>query len=98
MLCALFKHRCCMSIYVVYTQKSWTQLLHLNNAQYLCLSNINLWNNKFQMDLQWTHETCKFVMYVCVSMCMCVCVDVCAHLSLLLRPKNISSSFSFIET
>jgi len=58
-----FKHECCMSIHVVYTQKSYTQLLCLNNAQHLCLMNTNLWNYKFHMDLEWTYEVYKFVMY-----------------------------------
>jgi hypothetical protein len=53
-LFALFTHKCCMSIHVVYTQKSCTQLSYLNN--------MNLWNNKFCTNLDWTHEACKFVM------------------------------------
>jgi hypothetical protein len=57
-----FKHGCCMSIHVVYTQKLYTWLSCLNNAWHLCLTNTNLWNNKFHMDLEWTHEACKFVM------------------------------------
>jgi hypothetical protein len=56
-----FKHGCCMSIYVVYTQKSYTWLSCLNTAWHLCLTNKNLWNNKFHMDLEWTHEAYKFV-------------------------------------
>jgi len=58
----LFKHGCCMFICVVYTRKSYTQLSCLNNARHSCLTNTNLWNNKFRMDLKWTHEVCKFVM------------------------------------
>jgi hypothetical protein len=40
----------------------YTQLSYLNNAQHSCLTNMNLWNNKFCMDLEWTHEAYKFVM------------------------------------
>ncbi len=58
-----FTHKCCISIHVVYTRKSWTQLLCLNNARHLCLNNMNLWNNRFCTNLDWTHETCKFVMH-----------------------------------
>jgi hypothetical protein len=58
----LFKHRCCMSICVIYTWKLCTQLWCLNNAWHLCLNNINLWNNIFCMDLKQTHETHNFVM------------------------------------
>jgi len=74
MLCTLFKHEChclfilfkyeyCMFIPLVYKQKSCTQLLCLNNAWHLCSNNTNLWNNKFHMNLKWTHEidTC----YIC---------------------------------
>jgi hypothetical protein len=57
-----FKHRCYMSICVVYTWKSYTWLSCLNNAQHSCLTNTNLWNNKFCTHLERTHETCKFVM------------------------------------
>jgi hypothetical protein len=57
-----FKRRCCMFIHVVYTRKSYTWLLCLNNAQHSCLTNMNLWNNKFRMDLEWSHEACKFLM------------------------------------
>ncbi len=63
-LFVLFRHRCCMSIYVVYTQNSCTQLMCLNNPWHLCLHNTNLWNNKFCIDLEWTHEAYKFVMLV----------------------------------
>jgi len=59
----LFKYICCMCIYVVYTQKLCTQLLCLNNAQHSCLNNMNLWNNKFHMTLEWIHEACKSVMH-----------------------------------
>jgi len=59
----LFKHKCCMSICVVYVRKSCTQFLCLNNAQYLCLNNSNLWNNKFRMNLERIHETFKFMMF-----------------------------------
>jgi len=58
----LFKHRCCMFIRVVYTRKSCMWLLFLNNAWYLCLNDMNPWNNKFCTYLEWTHETYKFVM------------------------------------
>jgi hypothetical protein len=58
-----FKHKCCMSIHVVYTWKLYTQLSCLNIARHLCLTNMNLWNKKIHMDLEWTHEVYKFVMY-----------------------------------
>jgi hypothetical protein len=64
MLCTLFRHGCCISIHVIYTQKSCTWLLCLNNAQHSCLNNMNLWNNKFRTNLEWTHEAYKFVMVV----------------------------------
>jgi hypothetical protein len=50
----LFGHGCCMSIHVVYTLKSCTQLL--------CLNNTNPWNNIFCMDLERIHKAYKFVM------------------------------------
>ncbi len=50
-------------ICVVYTQKSFTWLPCLNNAQHSHLNNMNLWNNKFHTDLKWTHEAYKFVVY-----------------------------------
>jgi len=56
-----FNHGCCMFIYVVYTRKSYTWLSCSNNAWHWCLTNMNLWNNKFHRDLEWTHEACKFV-------------------------------------
>ncbi len=58
----LFKHERCMFIHVVYTQKLCTRFLCLNNAQNSCLNNMDLWNNKIHIDLEWTHEACKFVM------------------------------------
>jgi hypothetical protein len=58
----LFKQGCCMFIHVVYTWKLYTRLSCLNNAQHLCLTNMNLWNNRFLIDLKRTHEACKFVM------------------------------------
>jgi hypothetical protein len=58
----LFKHKCCMSICIVYTRKSCTWLLCLNNAWHLCVNNTNPWKNRFCMDLKWTHEAYKFVM------------------------------------
>jgi hypothetical protein len=61
-LFVLFKHKCCMSICVVYTWKSYTWLLCLKNARHPCSTNTNLWNNKFRTDLEWTHQVCKFVM------------------------------------
>jgi hypothetical protein len=61
-LFVLFKHKCCLFVRVVHTPKSCTQLLCLNNAQHLCLNNMNLWNNKFHTDLEQTYEACKFVM------------------------------------
>jgi hypothetical protein len=61
-LFVLFKHGCYMVIRVVYTQKLYTWLPCLNNARHLHLTNMNLWNNRFHMDLEWTYEACKFVM------------------------------------
>ncbi len=58
----LFKHGCCMSIRVVYTRKSYTWLSCLNNAQHSCLTNTNLWNNRFRTNLKQAHETYKLVM------------------------------------
>ncbi len=60
-LFVLFIHGCCMFIYVVYTLKLCTQLPCLNNAWHSCLNNTNLWNNKFHVDLEQTHEAYKFV-------------------------------------
>jgi hypothetical protein len=64
MLFELFKHGCFMFIHVVYTWKSYTELLCLNNAWHSCLNNINLWNNIFCTNLKWTHEAYKFVMII----------------------------------
>jgi hypothetical protein len=61
-LFVLFRHGCCIFIHDVYTWKSCTWLPCLNNAWHLCLNNIDLKNNIFHMDLEWTHEACKFVM------------------------------------
>ncbi len=58
----LFRHGYSMSIHVVYTQKSCTQLLCLNNAWHSCLKDMNPWNNRFCLDLERTHEAYKFVM------------------------------------
>ncbi len=71
MLCALFRHGCCMSIHVVYTQKSFTQFSCSNNAWKLCLNNMNLWNNKFCVYLKWTYEDCKFVKMIKEWICIC---------------------------
>ncbi len=62
LLFILFKHKCCMSICVVYTQKLYTWLSCLNNAQHSCLINRNLWTNRFRTNLKRIHEACKFVM------------------------------------
>jgi hypothetical protein len=59
----LFKHRCCMSVCVVYTWKLCTQLSYLNHAWLSCLNNMNLCNNRFDADLEQTHEAYKFVMW-----------------------------------
>jgi len=59
----LFKRGCCMSICVVYTRKLCTQFPCLKNAWHSCLNNTNLWNNRFHMDLEWTHEPYEFVMW-----------------------------------
>ncbi len=58
----LFEHKYCMSIHVVYIWKLCTQFSCLNNAWHSCLNDMNPWNNRFCMDLEWTHETYKFVM------------------------------------
>jgi hypothetical protein len=63
----LFIHRCCMFIHVIYTWKSCTWLLYLNNAWYLRLNNMKLWNNKFCTNLEQTHGACNFVMYHCIN-------------------------------
>jgi hypothetical protein len=60
----LFKHECCVSICIIYTRKLCTLLLCLNNAWHSCVNDTNPWNNRFRMDLEWTHETYKFVMWV----------------------------------
>jgi hypothetical protein len=60
----LFKHECSVFICIVYIWKSCTQLLCLNNAWHLCVNDTNPWNNKFRMDLEWTHEAYKFVMWL----------------------------------
>ncbi len=54
-----------MFIHVVYAWKLCTWLLCLNNAWHSCLNNINLWNNRFCTNLEWTHEAYKFVMLSC---------------------------------
>ncbi len=61
-LFVLFKHGCCMSTHVVYTWMSVTQLSCLNNTWHSCLNFTNLWNNKFHMNSEQTHEAYKFVM------------------------------------
>jgi hypothetical protein len=53
---------CCVFIRIVYTQKSCTWLSCLNNAWHLCVNDTNPWNNRFLMDLEWTHEAYKIVM------------------------------------
>ncbi len=59
-----FIHWSCMFICVVYIWKLCTwQLPCLNNAQQSCLNSMNPWNNRFHMDLERTHEACKFVMW-----------------------------------
>jgi hypothetical protein len=63
----LFIHKYYMSICVVYIWKSYTEFLCLINAQHSCLNNTNLWNNKFHTNLEQTHKTCKFVMYIKVT-------------------------------
>jgi len=67
-LFVLFKHGCCMFIHVVYTWKSSTQLSCLNNAWHSCFNNMNPWNNKFHMNLKWTHEAYKFVMQIALAL------------------------------
>jgi hypothetical protein len=60
----LFKYKCYMSICFVYTRKSCTLFLYLNNAQHSCLNNMNLWNDKFFTNFERTHEAYKFVIYI----------------------------------
>ncbi len=62
-LFVLFKHKCYVSICVVYTRKSCKQFPCLINGWHLCVNNTNPWNNRFFMDLEWTHEVYKFVMW-----------------------------------
>ncbi len=64
----LFKHKCCVSIHIAYIQKSCTWFLCLNNAWHLCVNDTNPWNNKFCMNLEWTHETYKFVIDTTTSL------------------------------
>jgi hypothetical protein len=61
-LFVLFRHKCCVYIHIFYTWKSCTRLSCLNNAWHLCVNDMNPWNNRFCMDLEWTHEAYKFVM------------------------------------
>jgi hypothetical protein len=70
-LFVLFSHRCCMSICVVYTTKSCTQLPCLNSAWHSCLYYTNSWNNRFCIDLEWTHEAYKFMMLGNISWEIC---------------------------
>jgi hypothetical protein len=55
-LFVLFKHECCVFIHIVYTRKLCTWLPCINNAWHSCVNDINPWNNRFHMDLEWTHE------------------------------------------
>jgi hypothetical protein len=59
----LFRHKCYLSIRIIYTWKLCTRLPCLNNAWHSCINDTNPWNNKFHTNLEWTHETYKFVMY-----------------------------------
>jgi hypothetical protein len=59
----LFKHECYVSIRIIYTWKLCTWISCLNNAWHSCVNNMNPWNNKFCTNLEWTHETFKFIMY-----------------------------------
>ncbi len=61
-LFVLFRHECCVSIHIVYRQKSCTWFLCLNNIWHLHENDMNSWNNRFRMDLEWIHEAYKFVM------------------------------------
>jgi hypothetical protein len=38
--------------------------MYLYNVQHSSLANMNLWNNRFHMDLEQTHEACKFVINI----------------------------------
>jgi hypothetical protein len=58
----LFGHECCVSIRIVYTWKSCTWLLCLNNAWHSCVNDMNPWNNRFHIDLERTYE----VFYACL--------------------------------
>jgi len=62
MSCALFKHKCCVSIRIVYIWKLCIKLLCFNNAWHSCVNDTNLWNNRFRMDLFQIHEAYEFVM------------------------------------
>jgi hypothetical protein len=61
-LFVLFTHWCYMFIPIIYTQKSCKQFPCLNNAWHSCLNNMNPWNDRFHIDLEWTHGVYKFVM------------------------------------
>jgi hypothetical protein len=52
-LSILFELKYCMFICVICTWKLCTW--------FSCLNNTNLWNNKFCMNLELTHETCNFM-------------------------------------
>ncbi len=107
MSCALFKHEYCVFIRILYTQKSCTWLLCLNNVWHLCVNNMNPWNNRFCMDLEQTHEAYKFVMpsisHIYVnSNDIKVCIDYClSRLQFVLYPplnflsRSIFGSFVF---
>jgi hypothetical protein len=59
----LFKPKCCV-FHIIYTWKLCTQLPCLNNAWHSNVNDANPWNNRFHMDLEWTHKAYKFVMWV----------------------------------
>jgi hypothetical protein len=55
-LLILFRHECCLSICIVYTWKSCTWLMCLNNAWHSSLNDMNPWNNRFCTNLERNYE------------------------------------------
>ncbi len=98
-LFVLFRHKCCMSIHVVYTWKSCTWLLCLNNAWHSCLNDTNPWNNIFHTNLEQTHEAYKFVMLYYAFLCRCMEFYMRfqhKHLEIIIRKRAFDAQHSFI--
>jgi hypothetical protein len=46
-------------LFMLFMPKNFAHdFLCLNNACHSCVNNINLWNNKFHTNLEWTYEVC----------------------------------------